>query len=64
MILAGLTISATFTTNALGGGGEAFGGTKGTAFVFNVFWDTEMVVNRYDTTSTTTETTARGWFFR
>jgi len=62
MILAGLTISATFTTNALGSGGG--GGTKGTAFVFNVFWDTEMVVNRYDTTSTTTETTARGWFFR
>jgi hypothetical protein len=64
MILGGLTISATFTTNALGSGGGGGGGTKGTAFVFNVFWDTEMVVNRYDTTSTTTETTARGWFFR
>lgn len=62
MILGGLT--ATFSlisTKTPSGGG---GGTKATVYVFNVFWDTEMIVNRFDTTSTTTETTARGWFFR
>ena len=37
---------------------------KSTVYVFSLFWDTEMIVNRYDTTSTTTETTGRGWFFR
>lgn len=40
------------------------GGSKPRIFVFNLFWDTETIVNRYDTESTTTETTARGWFFR
>jgi hypothetical protein len=37
---------------------------KSTVYVFNIFWDNEVIVNRYDTTSTTTETTARGWFIR
>jgi hypothetical protein len=37
---------------------------KSTVYVFNIFWDKEVIVNRYDTTSTTTETTARGWFIR
>lgn len=36
--------------------------TKSTNYDFNVFWDTEMLVDRYDTTIT--ETTAKGWFFR
>jgi hypothetical protein len=40
------------------------GGTRPRIYIFDIFWDTEMVVNRYDTTSTTVETTARGWFFR
>jgi len=62
LILGGLTLSMTFTTNANGGGSTP--STKSTVYVFSVFWDTEMVVNRYDTTSTTTETTAKGWFFR
>lgn len=48
---------------AIGGGGPP-PTTKSTVYVFNVFWDTEMIVNRYDTTSTTIETTGRGWFFR
>jgi hypothetical protein len=52
----------TFATNANGGGSVP--STKSTVYLFNIFWDTEMVVNRYDTTSTTTETTAKGWFFR
>lgn len=33
-----------------------------TTRVFYIFGDTEMVVNRYDTTAGTT--TGRGWFFR
>lgn len=37
---------------------------KSTVYVFNIFWDNEVIANRYDTTSTTTETTARGWFIR
>jgi hypothetical protein len=37
---------------------------KSTVYVFNIFWDNEVIVNRYDTTSTTIETTARGWFIR
>jgi hypothetical protein len=48
---------------AIGGGGPP-PTTKATVYVFNLFWDTEMIVNRYDTNSTTTETTGRGWFFR
>lgn len=45
-------------TPVVGGGG---GGTLSTAFVYS-FYDTEMLVNRYDTTAGTTS--ARGWFFR
>jgi hypothetical protein len=37
------------------------GGALSTAYVYS-FYDTEMLVNRYDTTSGTTS--ARGWFFR
>jgi hypothetical protein len=32
--------------------------------VFYVFWDTETVLNRYDSTDSAVTTTARGWFFR
>lgn len=37
---------------------------KNGVYLFRIFWDTEVVLNRFDTLSTTTETTARGWFFR
>ena len=40
------------------------GGDKNGVYLFRIFWDTEVVLNRFDTLSTTTETTARGWFFR
>ena len=60
MILSGLVRSFSLISTKTPSGG----GTKATVYVFNVFWDTEMIVNRFDTTSTTTETTARGWFFR
>lgn len=43
---------------------SAVAAEKSNVYLFRIFWDTEMVVNRFDTTSTTTETTARGWFFR
>ena len=49
----------------------AFGGVTGppptfrsTVYVFNLFSDTEMIVNRYDSTTASVTTTARGWFFR
>jgi len=61
VILGGLTATFSLISTKTPSGG---GGTKATVYVFNVFWDTEMIVNRFDTTSTTTETTARGWFFR
>ena len=64
MMLGGLVATFSLTTPKTASGGGGGGGTKATVYVFNVFWDTEMVVNRYDTTSTTTETTAKGWFFR
>lgn len=37
---------------------------KSSVYLFRIFWDTEVILNRFDTVSTTTETTARGWFFR
>ena len=47
----------------------AFGGAapptfRSTVYVFNLFSDTEMIVNRYDSTTISVTTTARGWFFR
>lgn len=46
----------------------AFGGAaptlRSTVYVFNIFSDTEMIVNRYDSTTASVTTTARGWFFR
>ena len=48
--------------SSVGGGAPPI--LKSTVYVFNIFWDNETTVNRYDTTSTTTETTARGWFFK
>lgn len=45
----------------------AFSGTptlRSTVYVFNLFSDTEMIVNRYDSTTASVTTTARGWFFR
>lgn len=37
---------------------------KNGVYLFRIFWDTEVILNRFDTLSTTSETTARGWFFR
>lgn len=46
-----------FATNFI----TATGGIS-TTRVFYIFGDTEMIVNRYDSTAGTT--TGRGWFFR
>ena len=46
-----------FATNFI----TATGGVQ-TTRVFYIFGDTEMIVNRYD--STAGSTTGRGWFFR
>lgn len=36
--------------------------TKTSNYAYNIFWDNEVLVNRYDTTGSTT--TAKGWFIR
>lgn len=50
------TILDTFTMDVTGTT------TKTNDDVFNIFWDREMVTDRYDSTSSTS--TARGWAFR
>ena len=37
---------------------------RSTVYVFNIFSDTELIINRYDSTDASVTTTARGWFFR
>ena len=38
--------------------------TRSTVYVFNLFWDRENIVNRYDSQTVSVTTTRRGWFFR
>ena len=64
MILGGLVGSFSLTASKEVGEPPEPPTEKSTVYVFNIFWDNEVIANRYDTASTTTETTARGWFIR
>ena len=49
---------------ASGAGGGPAPTLRSTVYVFNLFSDSEMIVNRYDSQTLSVTSTARGWFFR
>jgi len=53
--------AAIYASSSTGGPGPTL---RSTVYVFNLFWDRENIVNRYDSETLSTTTTARGWFFR
>ena len=51
-----------FHASRTGFGAAVIIAVRSANFVFGIFWDREVVVNRFDSTDSATTTTARKWF--
>lgn len=55
-------IIPTFHASRAGFGAAVASVVRSANFVFGIFWDREVIVNRFDSINSATTTTARRWF--